>query len=250
MNDLLLSFRVNKHDSKPIYLQIAQVIQSAIKDKLILPGALLPPAQTICESIGVSKMTLWQAYRLLEHKGYIETRRGIGTLVLGARIEKHLPGMLSFSEEVKARGGNPSSKVLSLVVGLPSQDAQKFFGLKAGELVYEMKRLRLSDEIPLAIEDVQLPQKLFHDFDKFKWEEKSFYKVMEDFYGVKLLRCDSEIMATSANKEQAGLLNLTIASPLLIINRKSFSAEDVPVEFSITYYSGNCYIATYNSFRQ
>jgi len=120
LNDLLLSFRVNKHDSKPIYLQIAQVIQSAIKDKLILPGALLPPAQTICESIGVSKMTLWQAYRLLEHKGYIETRRGIGTLVLGARIEKHLPGMLSFSEEVKARGGNPSSKVLSLVVGLPS----------------------------------------------------------------------------------------------------------------------------------
>jgi GntR family transcriptional regulator len=157
--------------------------------------------------------------------------------------------MLSFSEEVKARGGNPSSRVLSISVGPANHGAQEFFCLEEGEPVYEMKRLRFSDELPLAIEVVQLPQKLFRGLDRFHWEKESLYRVMEDFYGVKLSRCFSEIVATSANREQAELLNLNVASPLLVINRKSYSTEDVPVEFSITCYPGNCYIATFTAIR-
>ena len=250
LNEQLLSFRINKRDPMPIYLQIANKILSAIEDKSILPGAMLPPGQTICEHIGISKMTLRQAYGVLERKGYIEARRGVGTFFLGARIEKNISGMLSFSEEVKARGGNPSSRVLSITVGPASHGAQEFLCLEDGEPVYEMKRLRFSDELPLAIEVVQLPQKLFRGIDRFHWAKESLYRVMEDSYGVKLSRSFSEIMATSANREQAELLNLNVASPLLVINRKSYSTEDVPVEFSITCYPGSCYIATFTAVRQ
>jgi GntR family transcriptional regulator len=250
LSEYLFSFRINKRDSLPIYLQIANKILSAIEDKSILPGVMLPSGQIICEHFGISKMTLRQAYGVLERKGYIEARRGVGTFVLGPRIEKKIPGMLSFSEEVRARGGIPSSKVLSITVGPANPNAQDFFCLKEGESVYEMKRLRFSDELPLAIEVVQLPQKLFRGFDRFHWAKESLYKVMEDSYGVKLSRSLSEIMATSANKEQAELLNLNVASPLLVINRKSYSTEDVPVEFSITCYPGSCYIATFVAVRQ
>jgi GntR family transcriptional regulator len=246
----LLSIRIDRRDPLPIYLQIANRILSAIKDKAILPGALLPPAQVICEHIGISKMTLRQAYGVLERKGYIEARRGVGTFVLGVRNEMKIPEMLSFSEEVKARGGKPSSKVLSVVVSPASHDSQEFFRLADGEPVYKMKRLRFSDELPLAIEVVQLPKKLFPGIDKFQWGKESLYQVMEDSYGVKLSRCFSEIWATSANREQAELLNLNIASPLLVINRKSYSTEDVPVEFAISYYPGSCSIMTFTAIRQ
>lgn len=232
-----------------MYLQIANKIQAAIEEKSIAPGALLPPAQILCEQFGVSKMTLRQAYSVLEHKGYLEARRGIGTYALDGRIEKKIAGMLSFSEEVAARGGVPSSKVLSIRTVAPTHGAQAFLGLQSGENVYELKRLRLSDGRPLAIEIVQVPEKFFPGFDQFDWKKESFYKVAEDTYGCILSHCLSEIVATSATCEQMQLLNIESNNPLLTINRKSYSKDGIPIEFSITCYPGDCYVATFSAFR-
>jgi GntR family transcriptional regulator len=140
--------------------------------------------------------------------------------------------------------------LVSLTVGPASHDVQNFFGIGAGESVYEMKRLRFNDDLPLAIEVVQLPQKLFPGIDRFHWESESLYSVMDRSYGIKLSRCDSEILAAPATKEQASLLNLSLASPLIVINRRSYSVEDVPVEFSTTCYPGNCYSVTFTAIRE
>ncbi len=250
LSELLYSFRVNKRDPQPIYLQIASQVQTAIEDKSIVPGAMLPPAQILCEHLGISKMTLRQAYGVLERKGYLETRRGVGTYAMGGRIEKKIAGLTSFSEEVKARGGVPTSKVLGIRIVPPNHDVQASLALEDGEHVFEMKRLRFSDGTPLAVEIVQVPHKLFNGIDQLDWEKESLYRVMEDVYNVKLSRCLSEIMATSATREQAELLHISAASPLLVINRKSYSTEEVPVEHSITCYSGNSYIATFSAIRQ
>ena len=56
-------------------------------------------------------------------------------------------------------------------------------------------------------------------------------------------------MAVPADREQAHLLNLNVASPLLAINRKSYSVDNIPLEFSLTYYPGNRYIATFAALR-
>ena len=248
MSELLKLFRVNKRDPQPIYLQIANQIQTAIEEKSIAPGTLLPPAQSLCEHLGVSKMTLRQAYSVLERKGYLDARRGVGTYALDGRIEKKIAGMQSFSEEVVARGGIPSSKVLSIARNAPTHGAQAFLGVQDGELVFELKRLRLSNGRPLAIEIVQVPEKLFPGLDEFDWRKQSLYKLVEGEYGCKLSRCLSEIVATSASYEQARLLHIENDSPILMINRKSYSGE-VPIEFSITCYPGDRYVATFSAFR-
>lgn len=250
MSELLFPFRIDKSDPQPIYRQIAALIESAIEDKSILPGAMLPPAQALCERIGVSYMTLRQAYSLLERRGYIETRWGVGTYARVGRIEKQIAGMFSFSEEVRARGGTPSSRLLDTHIGTPGRDAQAALALEDSELTYEMKRLRLSDNTPLAVETVHVPYRLFHGIDQLDWKHASLYRVIEDNYGVKLSRCLSEIVATSATCEQAELLSVGIGSPLLSINRRSYSSEDVPIEYSVTCYSGNRYIATFSAIRE
>jgi GntR family transcriptional regulator len=245
LSEELLSFRINKRHSLPIYRQIAEKIASVLGRHSIVTGTLLPPERVICEHLGISKMTLRQAYGVLASKGCIEAQRGVGTFVLGPRIEKQISGMLSFSEEVKARGCTPSSRLISLTTIPVSHDARRFLCLREGEEVYEMTRLRFSDELPLAIEVVQLPQKLFRGIERFQWETESLYNVMDRHYGVKLSRCCSEILAAPADKDQAKLLNLRVGSPLLVINRKSHSTEGMPVELSTTYYPGSRYIASF-----
>ena len=249
LNDQLELFRIDKDNPVPLYLQLANRILAAIEGKSIPQGSVLPPEGMICRHIGISKMTLRHAYSVLERQGYIEARQGLGTFVRSGRMEKKLPEMLSFSEEVKARGGTPSSKVLGLTVVSASHEAQVFFGLGTAARVYELKRLRFNGELPLAIEEVQLPEKLFPGIDKFQWENESLYGVIEQSYGIRLSRCDSEILAAPATRKQANLLNLGVSSPLIVINRRSYSADEVPVELSVTYYSGNGYRVTFTSLR-
>lgn len=249
LNDRLLSFQVDKRSRLPIYLQISTFILDLLDKTPVSPGTLLPAERIVCDRLGISKMTLRQAYSLLIQKGCLEAQRGVGTFVLGARMEKKISGMLSFSEEVRARGGNPSSRLLSLGTCHVCPDAAEFFGLGPGECVFEIKRLRYDNQLPLAIETVQLPHNLFPGLETFDWETESLYSVIEARYRFKLSQCHSEIMAVPADREQARLLNLSVASPLLAINRKSYSADNIPLECSITYYPGNRYIATFAALR-
>lgn len=248
-SDRLLAFQVNKRSPLPIYLQISNFVLDLLNKTSVSPGTLLPAERIICERLGISKMTLRQAYGVLINKGCLEAQRGVGTFVLGSRMEKNISGMLSFSEEVEARGGAPSSRVLSLGVCQPTTDAAEFLRLPGEECVFEMKRLRCDNELPLAIETVQLPRRLFPGLETFNWETESLYSVIEGHYRFKLAQCHSEIMAVPAGREHARLLNVRLASPLLAINRKSYSTENIPVEFSVTYYPGNRYIATFAALR-
>jgi GntR family transcriptional regulator len=245
----LLAFQVNKRSPLPIYLQISNFILELLDKTPVSSGTLLPAERLVCEGLGISKMTLRQAYSVLINRGCLEAQRGVGTFVLGSRMEKQISGMLSFSEEVKARGGKPSSRVLSLGVCQASQDAGEFLRLPHGECVFAIKRLRCDNQLPLAIETVQLPRKLFPGLETFNWETESLYSVIERRYKYKLSQCHSEIMAVPADREHARLLNVRLASPLLAINRKSYSTDNIPLEFSVTYYPGNRYIATFAALR-
>jgi GntR family transcriptional regulator len=244
LGERLLSFQVDKRNPLPIYLQISNFILGVLEKSPPSPGTFLPPERVFCERLGISKMTLRQAYSVLIQKGCLEAQRGVGTFVLGSRIEKKISGMLSFSEEVKARGGIPSSRLLSLGTRPAPSPAAEFFGVGIGDALFEIKRLRFNNEFPLAIEITQLPHRLLPGIECFNWEKDSLYAVIEGHYGFKLAQCRSEIMAVPADREQARLLNLKVASPLLSINRRSYSVDKTPIEFSITYYPGNRYIAT------
>ncbi len=249
LNDRLLTFQIDKRSRLPIYLQISNFILDLLEKTPFSPGTLLPAERIVCDCLGISKMTLRQAYSVLIQKGCLEAQRGVGTFVLGSRMEKKISGMLSFSEEVRARGGNPSSQLLSLGICHANPDAAEFLRLGPGECAFEIKRLRYDNQLPLAIETVQLPYKLFPGLEALNWETESLYSVIEGRYRFKLSQCHSEIMAVPADREQAHLLNLNVASPLLAINRKSYSVDNIPLEFSVTYYPGNRYIATFAALR-
>lgn len=176
LNDKLLAFQIEKRSGVPIYLQISNFILELLERIPFSPGALLPSERIVCDRLGISKMTLRQAYGVLIQKGCLEAQRGVGTFVLGSRVEKKVSGILSFSEEVKASGGNPSSRLLSLGVRRPSPDAAAFLKLGPRECTFEIKRLRYANQRPLAIEIVQLPHDRFPGLENFIGKRNLFIR--------------------------------------------------------------------------
>lgn len=58
--------------------KIIDQIRTAILDGKLKPGDILPPEKELMEQFGVSKQTLREALRALEHMGLIDVRKGIG----------------------------------------------------------------------------------------------------------------------------------------------------------------------------
>jgi GntR family transcriptional repressor for pyruvate dehydrogenase complex len=66
---------------QPIFKQIIAQIQNRIVHGVLKPGDVLPPERLLSEMIGVSRHSLRQALKVLEHMGVVTSKAGIGTIL-------------------------------------------------------------------------------------------------------------------------------------------------------------------------
>lgn len=75
---------LHRQSQKPIYLQIRDRLSRLIKSRALQPGERLPSVRSLAESLQVNKMTVIEAYNVLEADGLITARRGSGYFVKSA----------------------------------------------------------------------------------------------------------------------------------------------------------------------
>lgn len=73
--------RVSPSDPRPLFEQVAASIRGAIADGSVAPGARLPVARELAESLDVNVHTVLHGYQQLRDEGLIELRRGRGAVV-------------------------------------------------------------------------------------------------------------------------------------------------------------------------
>jgi GntR family transcriptional regulator len=245
----VLAIRPDKGRGTFVYLQIAEGLRAVLKRGLMPAGTMLPPERVLCERYGVSRMTLRQAFDVLDREGLIETQRGRGTFVAPKRLAKQQQEMRSFTEEIRARGSVPSSHLVSLLVQKAGLEARQFFGESAEGRVFGIVRLRFSDGEPLALESVQIPCRLCPNLDRFDLANQSLYRILEENYGLTLTHCVEEISAARPERLHRKLLGTPAPAAVLVIKRKTYTAAEVPVEFASTVYRGDAYSAIVRSVR-
>jgi GntR family transcriptional regulator len=243
------SIPLDKSATQPIYQQIADGIATLIRSGSLPAGALLPPERALCEAFEISRMTLREATRILESEGLLESYPGRGRFVAAARLRKQQQEMRSFTEEIRARGGVPQSRLLSFKRREPPAKAREFFPLADGEEVYEICRLRLRDGIPLALEEVQISQRLCPGLERFDLERNSLYSILEESYGLRLEHCLEEISAELPSKYQRKQLDIPQSAATLVVNRKSYAESGQPLELTRATYRGDLYSAVVYSIR-
>jgi GntR family transcriptional regulator len=233
-----------------MYLRIAEAMTQLLKSGAYAAGFSLPPERVLCERYGVSRMTLRQAMSILEREGLIESNRGRGTFVAPHRLQKQQQELLSFSEEILARGGKAESRVISFKAIAPPPSAREFFDLADGEKLYEISRLRYQDNTPLAAEAALIPQKLCPWLERFDLGKNSLYRILEKSYGLRLQSGIEEISAELPSAAHRKLLCVPRNAAVLVVNRKTFTDTGIPLELTRSVYRGDLYSAVVRSLRK
>lgn len=75
------SLVLNKDSDEPLYIQLYEMMKDLIENGTILGDERLPAIRNMALRLGVNNVTVVNAYKLLEQKGYVYSRVGSGTFV-------------------------------------------------------------------------------------------------------------------------------------------------------------------------
>lgn len=207
-------------------------------------GDALPPERRLAESLGVSRMTLRRAVEELVREGRLVRRQGAGTFVSEARPISQSLHASSFSAEMRRQGLEPSSRVLALERRMAGAQLGARLVISPGEEILLITRLRLADEVPMALEHLAVPRALVPGLRGEELEAGSFYALLAERFGIVVHQGVQTIEATVTTEEEAALLEVPLHSPAFLFERTTRDEQDRTIEFVRSVYPGSRYRLT------
>jgi GntR family transcriptional regulator len=110
--------------------------------------------------------------------------------------------------------------------------------LAPGAPTYRLERLRGAANLPLLLEQVELPAERFPDLLTADLEHGSLYDFLATRYGCRIVRLRETIEPVLPPAREARILNESRRRPMLLLVGTAFAEDGMPVEYSRTYVPG------------
>lgn len=221
---------IDKKSPVPIYHQLEEIVKSQIDSGFLQPDQAIPSEREFAEQYQISRMTVRQALTNLVNEGFLYRKKGTGTFVNKRKVEQVLQGMTSFSEHMIERGLTPSSQILSYDTVPANRAVAKRLEIKPGQEVLQIERIRLADNLPMALETAYMPIHLTKGLTKEQAMD-SIYQFIEEDLSLKIKEAHQELEAIAASSYEAKYLLIEKDSPVLRIIQTSYLEDDTPFEY-------------------
>src|ERR671937_465463 len=141
----------------------------------------------------------------------------------------------------RRRGMVPDSRTIGLENVHAGPQVGRALHVSPDARVYRIRRLRLADDVPMAVETLHVAVSLVPGLTPAKLEHASFYELLEQRYGVVIASGLQTIEPTVTNEEESQLLAVPLHSPAFLFERTSQTADGETVEYVRSIYRGDRY---------
>lgn len=244
----LLSMKASHVDSptfSPLYRQIKSLILQALESGEWRPGEAIPSETELAGRFNVSQGTVRKAIDEMAAENLLIRRQGKGTYVASHSDPR---AFFRFLRLVPLAGGIEPTKSLPLECwrAKAGPEAARVLGLKLGDPIIIVRRLLAFSDVPVVVDEIYLPGEIFAglSLEVLKEHQGSVYSLFEEKFGVRMIRAEERLRAVAADRSSAELLKVPEGSPLLSVERISFTYGDRPVEWRRGLYStaAHCYL--------
>ena len=216
-----------------LYVQIQRDVRTKIETGQWPIGAKIPPEPQLQKTYSASRGTVRRAIDELARQGYLVKKHGKGTFVRSTSpvLQKKLGELASFTQQLAARDLTPTTRFLSagcIRAAEAEGRVREAFGTTGEAEVIHIRRLRLGDGVPLAIQSVYLlpascPSILEEDLSQL-------FRLYETRYGVHISEADEVLRVSQATEDEATLLEIAPGAPVVIRDRISLTQDGEPFE--------------------
>lgn len=231
------SSRLDDNSPVPKYTQLRAILLDHIAAADIDDPA--PSERELMTTYGVARMTVRKAVDNLVAEGRLYRVQGKGTFVARPKIEMPLR-LTSFTEDMRARGFRPGARDLDRRLVPAGPALARELRISADDDVVILERLRLADDIPMAIERSHIPAAAAPGLLDADLTERSLYAYLEQEHGLVLHGGEQLIEAVLVDPADARILAIPLGSAALLLTRRSLS-RGVPVEYVVSTYRADRY---------
>jgi DNA-binding GntR family transcriptional regulator len=233
-----LRLTVDRSSPVPLYFQVAAQLEQAIVDGELGPGERVPNEMTLAGELGLSRPTMRQALQTLVDKGMLVRKRGVGTQVVKSQIRRPVE-LTSLNDDLVRTGQEPATQVLSTQRGTADPATAAELRIKTGDDVWQLERLRLVGDEPLALMANVIPCSVI-DLSAVDLTARGLYETLRSA-GIHIRVAHQQIGCRRADAREARLLNERRGSPLLTMRRTAYDDAGRAVELGLHAYRPDLY---------
>lgn len=225
----------------PRYIQAYSTLRDWIYQGVYAPGAKLPPEGELCDTFGVSRITIRKAIDMLVDDRLVIRQQGLGTFVLKDLADAPVTGdMQQLLRKVQRLDKNTQIVDIQLEEIVADAATAKDLGLAPGSPVQRARHLRLLDGQPIGYVEAFVPSDLGLSFSATELREHPLLILLER-KGIAISAADQLIGAALADTRMAKMLGTTVGAPLVKIQLIVFDDEQRPVERMLAWYRADHY---------
>lgn len=228
----------------PLYRQIKSLLLQRLESGEWRPGEAIPSESELAIRFNVSQGTVRKAIDEMAAENLLLRRQGKGTFVASHDDPR---AFFRFLRLVPLAGGIEQAQSVPLECwrAKSGPEVARMLELNIGDPINIVRRLLKFSGKPVVVDEIYLPGSIFGTvtLDMLRDYQGSLYSFFEHQFGVRMIRAEERLRAVPADRASAELLKVAEGSPLLSVERVSFSYADKPVEWRRGLYStsDHCY---------
>lgn len=215
----------------PLYQQIKALIMQSLQTGEWKPGEMIPSEMDLAARYKVSQGTVRKAIDELAADNLVARRQGKGTFVT-----THHEDVVKFRFlRLVPDEGEPhygASRVLECKRLRAPAEIAHLLDIRTGDSVVQIRRVLTFSNEATVLDEIWLLGANFKGLTAEKLNEWKgpMYALFEAEFGTRMIRATEKIRAVAADDTAAELLSVAVGSPLLSVERVSFTYGDRPVE--------------------
>jgi GntR family transcriptional regulator len=226
---------VSEEPKRPRYLQVRDELVGRIQSGMWAPGQLIPSEIELAREFKVSQGTARSAVNALAMENILVRRQGLGTFVYEHTQEEELARFFRVFDDMRERV-HAESRGSRLVEQRASPTERRELHIASDAKVLRLRRVRLRNSSPFALETISLPASRFPDLGRHEPLPCALYELYQKHYGVLVVSAEERLTAGLADRAAAKALDIESGAPLLRIERVAFALDGTPVEWRVSLY--------------
>lgn len=223
----------------PIWKSIHDSLRHDIAGGRYGPGAKLPTEAALARRFGVNRHTVRRALRQLAQDGIVHARRGAGVFVTRNQTDYPIGKRVRFHQNLRAAGRLPAKEILTMETRAAGPDEAAALALDPGAHVHVYEGLSLADGQPVALFRSVFPAARFPGLPEALCRMRSVTEALKEQGVDDYTRAWTRLNAKLATPTQALHLQCREGDPLLRTISLSIDAQNRPVEYGRTWFSGD-----------
>jgi len=230
---------IDKLSRIPLHLQLERLLREQVAT--MSPGERLPTEKELKEQYQLSSSTVRQALQSLVNQGLVVRKIAKGTFVAPTPIREELSALLGFSQMAQLMGFTPGSKLVEAGFVPASEHVAKLLQLPLRSEIAKLVRVRYADSEPICLETSYFRKHIGALLMNEDLATAAYYPILEQKYGIKFAAARETIGAAVAGAKEAELLGIPKRSPVLTVERVTYSLEEIPSEVAYHLYRADRY---------